>query len=73
MRSGVFITGTDEDMPLDLGCLYAACMERWLQMPVLRMPYAAESAVNAWQQEAGLLSPLVDALLSGIRSKAFGT
>ena len=39
----------------------AADLERWLQMPVLRLPYRSCSGVEAWQQEAALLAPLADA------------
>jgi len=69
--AGVILNQPAPQMDPEMG--NAQELERWLQMPVLRMPYAAESAVNAWQREAGLLSPLADTLLSGIRSKAFGT
>ncbi len=44
-------------------------LERWLQIPVLRLPYGSGSGVEAWQQEAALLSPLADAWLSGTRLK----
>ena len=36
-------------------------LERWVQMPVLRLPYGCHSGVDAWRQEAALLAPLVDA------------
>ena len=39
----------------------AADLERWLQMPVLRLPYGSGSGVEAWRQEAALLAPLADA------------
>ena len=39
----------------------AAELERWLQMPVLRLPYSGHSGVDAWRQEAALLAPLADA------------
>ena len=39
----------------------AADLERWLQMPVLRLPYGCHSGVDAWRQEAALLAPLADA------------
>jgi dethiobiotin synthetase len=39
----------------------AADLERWLQMPVLRMPYRPDCGVGAWRREAALLAPLADA------------
>ena len=43
----------------------AADLERWLQVPVLRLPHAAGSGAEAWQHEAAALAPLADAWLSG--------
>lgn len=40
-------------------------LERWLQIPVLRLPYGPGSGVEAWQQEAASLSRLADAWLAG--------
>ncbi len=42
-------------------------LERWLQMPVLRLPYGFGSGAEAWQQEAAALAPLADAWLDGTR------
>lgn len=39
----------------------AADLERWLQVPVLRLPYGSGSGIEAWRQEAALLAPLADA------------
>ncbi len=41
----------------------AADLERWLKVPVLRMPHG--SGIEPWRQEAASLAPLVDAWLSG--------
>jgi len=42
----------------------AADLERWLQMPVLRLPHGACSGVRVWQQDAASLSRLADAWLT---------
>lgn len=47
-------------------------LERWLQRPVLRLPYGWDSGVEAWQREAAWMSPLANAWLSGTRSKTSG-
>ena len=39
----------------------AADLERWLQVPVLRLPYGSGSGIEAWRQEAVLFTPLADA------------
>jgi dethiobiotin synthetase len=41
-------------------------LERWLQMPVLRLSHGSGSRLEAWQQEAASLSRLADAWLAGI-------
>ena len=43
----------------------AADLERWLQVPVLRLPHGSGSGAEAWQQEAAALAPLSDAWFSG--------
>lgn len=42
-------------------------LERWLQMPVLRLLHGSGSGVEAWGQEAAVLSPLADAWLADLR------
>lgn len=42
-------------------------LERWLQMPVLRLPHRSGSGVVAWRQEAASLSQLADAWLADLR------
>ncbi|MHB8913224.1 MAG: ATP-dependent dethiobiotin synthetase BioD, partial [Lysobacter sp.] len=44
----------------------AADLERWLQMPVLRLPHSSGSRVEVWRQEAALLAPLADAWIAEI-------
>jgi len=40
-------------------------LERWLRVPVLRLPHGSGSGAEAWQQEAAALAPLADAWLCG--------
>ena len=47
----------------------AADLERWLQMPVLRLPHGSGSGVEAWRQEAALLAPLADAWVVDTKMK----
>ncbi|MEO6264932.1 MAG: dethiobiotin synthase [Luteimonas sp.] len=47
----------------------AADLERWLQMPVLRLPHGSGCGIEAWRQEAAALSRLADAWLSGTSLK----
>lgn len=44
-------------------------LERWLQRPVVRLPYGGDSEVQAWRREAAWMSPLANAWLSGTRSE----
>ena len=51
-------------VPLDIA-RERPTQRRWLRVPVLRLPHGSGSGIEAWQQEAALLSPLANAWLSG--------
>ena len=44
-------------------------LERWLQRPVLRLPYGSNGGVDAWQREAAWLAPLADAWFPNTHSQ----
>jgi len=46
----------------------AADLERWLQVPVLRLPHGSGCGFEPWREEAAWLAPLADAWLSGTSS-----
>lgn len=68
--AGVVLTQTTRQVDPKMD--NARDLERWLQRPVLRLPYGVDSGVQAWQREATWLLPLAEAWLSGARAETPG-
>ncbi|MGV8942304.1 MAG: ATP-dependent dethiobiotin synthetase BioD [Lysobacter sp.] len=61
---GLAVAGLILNQPVyqpDPAMANAVDLERWLQVPVLRLPHSSGSRVEVWRQEAALLAPLADA------------
>ncbi len=70
VQAGIILNQPSPQMDPAMG--KAQDLERWRQMPGLRMPYGSGWAMNARRPKARSLSPLAAALLIGTSAEAVG-